>query len=101
MAEPRACILSVSGHTLTDGERKLLASANPWGVILMGRSCGGIDQVSALTAEICDVTGRNTLIFIDQEGGRVKRLKPPVWPDFPAPLSYLPLYKQNPDLGRE
>ena len=101
MSEPKACILSVSGHTLTDGERKLLARANPWGVILMGRSCGSIEQVTALTDEVCQVTGRQTLFFIDQEGGRVKRLKPPVWPDFPAPLSYLGLYKTQPDLGRE
>jgi len=101
MSEPKACILSVSGHTLTDGERKLLARANPWGVILMGRSCGSVEQVTTLTDEVCQVTGRQTLFFIDQEGGRVKRLKPPVWPDFPAPLSYLGLYKTQPDLGRE
>src|SRR5690606_12222473 len=101
MSQPSACILSVSGHTLTDGERKLLAEVNPWGVILMGRSCGGVEQVTALTAEICQVTGRQTLFFIDQEGGRVRRLRPPVWPDFPAPLSYLGLYKSDPELGRE
>lgn len=101
MSQPKACILSVSSVKLTDGERKLLAEANPWGVILMGRSCESVAQVTALTADICQVTGRNTLVFIDQEGGRVKRLKPPVWPDFPAPLSYLPLYKSDPALGRE
>ena len=101
MSQPKACILSVSGHVLTDGERKLLAQANPWGVILMGRSCGSVEQVTALTDEVCQVTGRQTLFFIDQEGGRVKRLKPPVWPDFPAPLSYLGLYKAEPELGRE
>ncbi len=48
-----------------------------------------------------DVTGRKTLFFIDQEGGRVRRLRPPAWPEFPAPLSYLPLYKSDPELGRE
>jgi beta-N-acetylhexosaminidase len=101
MSQPKACILSVSGHTLTDGERKLLAEVNPWGVILMGRSCGSVEQVTALTAEICQVTGRETLFFIDQEGGRVRRLRPPAWPDFPAPLSYLGLYKADPELGRE
>lgn len=101
MSQPRACILSVSGHVLTDGERKLLAEVNPWGVILMGRSCGSVEQVTALTAEVCQVTGRQTLFFIDQEGGRVRRLRPPVWPDFPAPLSYLGLYKSDPELGRE
>ncbi len=101
MSEPKACILSVSGVTLTDEERKLLAHANPWGIILMGRSCVGIEQVTALTDEIRQASGRETLVFIDQEGGRVKRLKPPVWPDFPAPLTYLPIYKADPELGRE
>ncbi len=101
MTAPRACILSVSGHTLTDGERKLLASANPWGIILMGRSCGNPAQVTALTEAIRQTTGRNTLIFIDQEGGRVRRLRPPEWPDFPAPLTWLPLYNQDKELGRE
>ncbi len=101
MSEPKACILSVSGLTLTDGERKLLARVNPWGVILMGRSCESAEQVSALTRSVCDITGRKTLAFIDQEGGRVRRLRPPAWPDFPAPLSYLPLYRQDPEAGRE
>lgn len=101
MSQPKACILSVSGHVLTDGERKLLAEANPWGVILMGRSCASVEQVTALTDEVCQITGRQTLFFIDQEGGRVRRLRPPVWPEFPAPLSYLALYKAEPELGRE
>lgn len=101
MAQPRACILSVSGHTLTDGERALIARVNPWGIILMGRSCGNPAQVAALIADIQDTTGRNTLIFIDQEGGRVRRLRPPEWPDFPAPLTWLPLYRANPEQGRE
>lgn len=101
MSEPKACILSVSGRTLTDGERKLLARVNPWGVILMGRSCGSPAQVTALTQSVWDITGRKTLFFIDQEGGRVRRLRQPGWPEFPAPLSYLPLYKADPEAGRE
>jgi beta-N-acetylhexosaminidase len=95
MAQPSACILSVSGLKLTDGERKLLSDSNPWGVILMGRSCESPAQVKALTDSICDATGRATLIFIDQEGGRVRRLKPPMWPDFPAPGVYGQLYARD------
>lgn len=101
MSQPRACILSVSGHTLTDGEKTLLANANPWGVILMGRSCANPAQVTALISEIQQTTGRATLIFIDQEGGRVRRLRPPEWGDFPAPLTYLSIYQSDPELGRE
>ena len=76
MPQPRACILSVSGHTLTDGEKSLLARANPWGMILMGRSCANPAQVKALISDVQDITGRETLFFIDQEGGRVRRLRP-------------------------
>ncbi len=101
MSLPKACILSVSGHTLTDGERKLLSRVNPWGMILMGRSCQSPEQVKALTQSVWDITGRKTLFFIDQEGGRVRRLRPPAWPEFPAPLTYLPLYKRDPEAGRE
>src|SRR5215510_14083908 len=101
MTEPRACILSVSGATLTSGEAKLFADANPWGVILMGRSCHTPGQVKALVESIWSATGRPTLIFIDQEGGRVRRLRPPNWPDFPAPGKYGALYKRDPELGVE
>jgi len=101
MTEPRACILSISGQQLTAGEKKLFAEVNPWGVILMGRSCGTPEQVTALTQDIWSVLGREALIFVDQEGGRVRRLRPPVWPDFPAPGKYGELYKQDPELGRE
>ncbi len=101
MTSPRACILSVSGHALTGAERRLLARANPWGMILMGRSCGNPAQVTALTDDIRQTTGRDTLVFIDQEGGRVRRLRPPEWGDIPAPLTWLPLYKQDAHLGRQ
>ncbi|MEQ1784338.1 MAG: beta-N-acetylhexosaminidase [Hyphomonadaceae bacterium] len=101
MPQPRACILSVSGHTLTDGEKTLLARANPWGMILMGRSCANPAQIKALISEVQDITGRETLFFLDQEGGRVRRLRPPEWPAFTAPYTYLPLYRANPEQGRE
>lgn len=101
MTEPRACILSISGQQLTPGEKKLFAEVNPWGVILMGRSCGAPEQVTALTQDIWSVLGREALIFIDQEGGRVRRLRPPAWPDFPAPGKYGELYKRDPELGRQ
>jgi beta-N-acetylhexosaminidase len=101
MTEPRACILSVSGTTLTVGERRLIAGTNPWGIILMGRSCENPAQVTALVEDIWATTGRPTLIFIDQEGGRVRRLRPPSWPDFPAAGRYAALYKRDRDLGIE
>ncbi|MEH6488373.1 beta-N-acetylhexosaminidase [Hyphomonas oceanitis] len=97
----KACILSVSGAQLTSGEKTLFATQNPWGVILMGRSCVSKTQIRALVSDIWNATGRETLIFIDQEGGRVARLKAPEWPLFPRGEDYALLYKADPERGRE
>ena len=97
----KACILSVSGAQLTSGERTLFSSQNPWGVILMGRSCVSKTQIRDLVSDIWEATGRETLIFIDQEGGRVARLKAPEWPLFPRGEDYALLYKADPERGRE
>ncbi len=97
----KACILSVSGPELTPGEAALFAAENPWGIILMGRSCVSRMQVRRLVADIWNATGRETLIFIDQEGGRVARLKAPEWPLFPRGADYAALYEQDQALGRE
>ncbi|KDA00820.1 MAG: beta-N-acetylhexosaminidase [Hyphomonas oceanitis] len=97
----KACILSISGAQLTSGEKTLFATQNPWGVILMGRSCVSKTQIRALVSDIWNATGRETLIFIDQEGGRVARLKAPEWPLFPRGEDYALLYKADPERGRE
>ncbi|MEM9053735.1 MAG: beta-N-acetylhexosaminidase [Pseudomonadota bacterium] len=96
-----ACITSVSGPVLLAEERAFLREAQPWGVILMGRSCVDRAQVQALTAEIKDALGRDALIFIDQEGGRVARLKAPVWPKFPAAGFYGALFEKAPEAAEE
>jgi beta-N-acetylhexosaminidase len=97
----KACILSVAGADLTAPEAALLSAHNPWGVILMGRSCVSRRQVRRLVADIWTATGRCTLIFIDQEGGRVARLQAPEWPLFPRGADYAALYEQDPAIGRE
>lgn len=97
----KACILSVSGPELTPAEAALFRAENPWGVILMGRSCLTRMQVRRLVADIWEATGRETLIFIDQEGGRVARLKAPEWPLFPRGSDYAAIYAKDPELGRE
>ena len=96
-----ACITSVSGPVLLAKERAFLREAQPWGVILMGRSCQTREQVKALTAEIKTALGRDALIFIDQEGGRVARLKAPEWPKFPAAGVYGALFEQAPEHALE
>lgn len=72
-----AAILSVSGTKLTDDEKFLLEKANPLGVSLFGRNIADKQQLKSLSAEIKSVIGReDVLIALDEEGGRVNRLKP-------------------------
>lgn len=97
----KACILSVSGAELTPNEAALLRDQQPWGVILMGRSCVARAQVRALVDDIWNALGRACLIFIDQEGGRVARLKAPEWPVFPKGADYGALYEVNNQRGIE
>ncbi len=100
-AQPRACILSVSGPELGEDEARMLGDVQPWGVILMGRSCVSRDQVRTLVDTIWSALERACLIFIDQEGGRVARLKEPHWPKFPPPQAYADIYRQDKERGKQ
>ena len=82
-----ACIFGgVAGTSLTEEERAFFRAADPWGFILFARNIESPDQVRALCAELREAVGREALITIDQEGGRVQRLRPPHWRDWPVPL---------------
>jgi len=98
---PRACILSLSGPDLLPAEAALLAEMQPWAVILMGRSFVTRDQVRRLIDEAWTALGRACLIFVDQEGGRVARLKSPEWPLFPSGQIYGEIFERDPDAGLE
>jgi len=89
MAAPGAVILGCAGPRLDPSERRFFATADPWGFILFARNVETPAQLHALTTELRDVVGREAAVFIDQEGGRVARLRPPHWRDWPAPLDAL------------
>ena len=77
-------IFGVSGTKLTKEEKELFQRINPYGFILFARNCETPQQVSALVEELKSVSARARVpVLIDQEGGRVARLKPPHWPAFP------------------
>lgn len=77
-------IFGFSGTSLTDDERAFFKEADPAGYILFGRNCENRTQLRALTDELRALHGRErTFISIDQEGGRVARMKPPEWEAFP------------------
>ncbi len=92
---PFAAIVSVSGPVLTDAEKTLFATHSPAGFILFGRNVGNPDQLSALTRSLREVVGWHCPILIDQEGGRVARLRGPHWPEWPNALHYGPLYERD------
>jgi beta-N-acetylhexosaminidase len=90
-------IFSLSGSALTDEERALFRDADPAGYVLFARNCVYRAQLRALTDSLRDLSGRADVpILIDQEGGRVARLKPPVWPAFPAGGAFAALYEKAP-----
>lgn len=81
---PRAAIIGLSGPRLTPEEAALLRAQRPLGAILFARNVVDPLQLKALTAEIRDILGAEAPVLVDQEGGRVARLKPPHWEAFPA-----------------
>ncbi|MBY0336992.1 MAG: beta-N-acetylhexosaminidase [Acetobacteraceae bacterium] len=85
---PAACILGVSGPRLTPDEVALFRRRPPAGAILFARNVQDPAQLLALTAELRDLLGEAAPILIDQEGGRVARLRPPHWPSFPPAAQF-------------
>lgn len=84
----RACIFGLSGLELTAEEKDFFAEAQPAGFILFRRNVDTPDQVKALTAALRDAVKHEPMILIDQEGGRVRRLRPPHWPDYPPAAQF-------------
>ena len=83
---PRAVIFGCAGPELTSWEAEFFAAADPLGFILFARNCETPDQVGALVAALRQTVGRSDApILVDQEGGRVQRLKPPHWRAAPPP----------------
>jgi len=97
-----ACILGCSGLTLTKAEKAFFRDVQPWGFILFARNVESPEQVRALTAALRETVGRaDAPILIDQEGGRVARLKPPHWKRYPPGRAYGALAGNDPLLRRE
>jgi beta-N-acetylhexosaminidase len=89
----QAAIYGLEGLELTADERSFIRDADPAGFILFKRNCETREQLRSLAGSLRDLTGRADLpILVDQEGGRVARLKPPEWPAFPAAERFSDLY---------
>ncbi|MGD0332649.1 MAG: beta-N-acetylhexosaminidase [Xanthobacteraceae bacterium] len=95
----RAFITGVSGLALKDEERAFLREAQPWGLILFRRNVADPDAVRRLIDETRTTLGRAAPVLIDQEGGRVQRLGPPLWPAYPPGAAYGVVYDRDREAG--
>jgi beta-N-acetylhexosaminidase len=90
-------IFGCAGPALSADERDFFKHANPFGFIVFGRNCQSPDQLYALTSDLRALSGRDdTPILIDQEGGRVARLRPPQWRKCPAAATFGRMYQTDP-----
>ena len=91
-----ACILGCAGPRLAAEERAFFRKARPFGLILFKRNIENHAQVIELVKMFRDDVGRTDApVLIDQEGGRVQRLEPPLWPQFPPAAHFGALYARD------
>ena len=81
-----AAIFGCAGLTLTAAERDFFRDYDPFGFIVFARNVESPEQLTRLTADLRDSVGRDAPILVDQEGGRVQRLRAPCWREWAAPL---------------
>ncbi len=100
MAPVKAFISGCAGPALSGSEIAFFRREQPFGLILFQRNCQDPDQVRALTAAFREAVGRaDAPVLVDQEGGRVRRLKPPHWPAYPAAAVIGTLHENDPAAG--
>jgi beta-N-acetylhexosaminidase len=97
-----AFISGCAGPALTDDEIAFFRSAKPWGLILFRRNVVDRAQLTALTETFRRVVGREDApVLIDQEGGRVQRLGPPIWRKYPPAAAFEAARWNDPLRARE
>jgi beta-N-acetylhexosaminidase len=103
MSKPRSrAIFGCAGTTLAVEERDFFRETQPWGFILFARNIADPDQVRSLVSALRETIGDSSApVLIDQEGGRVARLKPPHWKERPAALRFAKLHNTAPEEARE
>jgi beta-N-acetylhexosaminidase len=95
---PRAVIFGCAGLTLAREERDFFAATRPLGFILFARNVDSPAQVRDLVGQLRDSVGRaDAPVLIDQEGGRVQRLRPPHWRAAPPGARFGELAERNPE----
>ena len=97
----KAFISGCAGTTLTDDERAFFADERPWGLILFGRNVESPQQIADLCSDFRRIVRDDRRpVLIDQEGGRVQRIKPPLAPNYPTNAKIAEGYGVRPDAVR-
>lgn len=100
MSESKAMILGAGGTSLTAEEKAFYRGEMPWGFILFARNISESEQVQDLCAAMRDCVGNaNAPVFVDQEGGRVQRLRPPLAPNYPDGATIGAIYAKDEQAG--
>jgi beta-N-acetylhexosaminidase len=86
MSAAGACIFGCLGPEIASEERAFYRDADPWGFILFARNVESPEQLRRLTGALREAVGRDAPVFVDQEGGRVQRLRAPNWREWLPPL---------------
>lgn len=98
----RAFIVGLAGETLTDEEAAFLEEWRPCGVIIFTRNYSNNGQLRELIACASDASGGDDqLVLVDQEGGRVQRLRGANWPELPSASAFGALYREDPGEGMQ
>ncbi len=98
----QAAIYGLEGTEISAEERAFFRDADPAGYILFKRNCCDREQMRRVTDGLREVSGKSDVpILIDQEGGRVARMRPPEWPAFPSGEAFDRLYRLAPSSAIE
>ncbi len=100
MSESKAMILGCGGLALEDAERSFFEEERPWGFILFARNVAEPSQLRDLVSDLRTCVGRSDApVLIDQEGGRVQRIRPPLVPAYPPAKAIGALYAEDRHAG--
>lgn len=95
----KAAIVGIQGVVLLEGERRLFAAYPPAGVILFARNIQDRARLRVLMGDLRRVLPRGAVLMVDQEGGRVARLRPPHWRAHPPAADIGALFAASPAAG--
>lgn len=84
MSTPAAAVFGCEGPSLDAWERAFFRETEPYGFIVFARNVADPEQLRRLTGELRESVGREAPVLVDQEGGRVQRLRPPHWSELPS-----------------